>query len=135
MAGESVIVRLAKAIGYPDEVPRAAFSYAFKVDDYEISATLEGARLLLRTALPAEDGRLVTLAGYAAGRLGREETVLAWDPKDEAAFLWRSVAADAGNSRLRESFEGFAASCDWWRRRLAEFGERTPEVPEMVIRP
>lgn len=135
MAGESCIVRLAKAIGYPDAVPRAAFSYAFKVDGYEISAAQEGGRLIMRMELPAEDGQLATLAGYAAGRLSREEATLAWDPKDETAFLWRPVEADAGSARLREAFEDFAASCDWWRERLAEFGARKPEMPEMVIRP
>ena len=128
-------MRLAKAIGYPDPVPETAFAFPFAVDGYTVKAQVEAGRLVLRTDLAAGDGDLATLAGYAAGRVLKDEAALAFDRAAGTAFLWQAVPADAGSAEMRKSFEDFARACDWWRARAEELGKPRPEMPELVIRP
>lgn len=138
----SAIVNLAKAIGYPDEVPEGCRDYSFAVDDFEVRAQETGGRLRLTATVftPARDGedegRLAELAGYVPGRILKEEAVLAWDPDSESAILWQEYPATAEADDLRRFFEVFAASCDWWRDRASAVQEEAePLMPEFVIRP
>lgn len=129
------IEALARVIGYPDGVPSGAVAFTFMVDGVPVKATEESGRLVLVCALGrADETDLSLLAGYAAGRLIREDATLAYDPESESAILWQEVAATAGEAVLRRFFEVFMTSCDWWRARI-QGTEHLSTIPEMVIRP
>ena len=135
------IERLAEAIGYPDEVAAGAVDYTFAADDLEVRATEADGRLKLEGTVyvPPRDGSgdetVVKLADYAAGRILKEEAVLAWDPGSDAAILWQEFPSDAGSADLRRFFEVFLASLDWWRDRAADAQEPEVRLPEFTIRP
>ncbi len=136
----TAVERLAAAIGYPERVPEGAARFVFRVDDTDLSAFEDGGRLVLSQAVarPGGDGPaglLETLAGFAVGRILKEEAILAYDPEDDAVILWQSAPADATPAALRRLFESFAASCDWWRDRVAELSAPKPQFPEILIRP
>lgn len=132
---ENAIYALARAIGYPEEVPPDADSFVFSVDGGRVEASVGRGRLVLVRELGASgDVDLAQLAGYAAGRVLREEAVLAYDPGDDRVILWQDIPADADAGVLRRFFEVFAASCDWWLARVDEAGA-VASVPEMMIRP
>ena len=133
----TAIERLAEAIGYPDRVPEGALVATLRVDDAEVSAAVAGDRLVLSQRLTGDADSLPALAGYAVGRMLREDAVLAYG--DGAAFLWQDAPADAGEQVLVRLFESFMDSCDWWRERVAERrGEGAAAgmpLAEMMIRP
>lgn len=105
-----------------------------RVDGAEVSAAVTGDRLVLSQRLTGEADKLPALAGYAAGRMLREEAVLAYG--DGAVFLWQDASADASEQALVRLFESFMDSCDWWRARVdASRAEEKTEFPEMMIRP
>jgi len=139
----TTIERLAAAIGYPEPVPPGALSFAMAVDDGEVLARETGGRLILsrvlwRASEATDDfsSRLpVELAGFAAGRILREEAVLAWDPQEEAVILWQEAPTSLPEDRLRRFFEVFATSCDWWCDRVRGTGEAEANFPEMRILP
>jgi len=139
----SSIERLAKIIEYPETVPAGATSFSFAVDDGEVTARETGGRLLLSRVLwraseatDALSARLpVDLAGFAAGRILREEAVLAWDPKEESVILWQDASAALPDEKLRRFFEVFLTSCDWWFDRVRGASEEEPHFPEMMIMP
>ena len=132
---ENAIGALARAIGYPEEVPPDSRSFSFSVDGGRVEASVERGRLTLVRGLSASaDVDLAQFAGYAAGRVLREEAALAYDPGDDRLILWQDVPADADAGLLRRFFEVFAASCDWWLARLDESGHAA-SIPEMTIRP
>ena len=136
--GINAIGRLARAIGYPDEIPSGASSCALLVDDAEVNVSEEDGRLLLQVALVPcgeRDGLLETLASYAAGRVLREDAVLSYDPQSDSVVLWQAVSVNADAMELREFFERFAASWDWWRARVQEILSPKPTFPEVMIRP
>ena len=126
----TAIERLAEAIGYPDRIPDGALAVTLRVDDAEVLASVTGDRLVLSQRLTDDAGKLPTLAGYAAGRMLREEAVLTYG--DGAAFLWQDASADAGGQELVDS-------CDWWRDRVAERRDEGAAagmpLAEMMIRP
>ena len=128
--------RLARAIGYPEEIPPGARSFVFQVDGHAVEAAEESGRLRLACHLPrpGEEGDLVRLAGYATGRMLKEEAVFAWDPEAETAMLWQDVPATAGDALLRRFFEVFMTSCDWWAARIGD-APAVSRIPEMVILP
>ena len=131
---KTAIERLAKAIEYPDRMPEGSLRAVLRVDGAEISAAVTGDRLVLSQRLTGEADKLPALAGYAAGRMLREEAVLAYG--DGAVFLWQDASADAGEQALVRLFESFMDSCDWWRARVdASRAEEKTEFPEMMIRP
>lgn len=131
---KTAIERLAKAIEYPDRMPEGSLTAVLRVDGAEISAAVTGDRLVLSQRLTGEADKLPALAGYAAGRMLREEAVLAYG--DGAVFLWQDASADAGEQALVRLFESFMDSCDWWRARVdASRAEEKTEFPEMMIRP
>jgi len=134
---KSSIQRLAEAIGYPDEIPGDATSFDLLVDDAAMTVRAGSGRLLLLRDLvtaPSVDA-LERFAGYAAGRLLREEATLAWDPARETLVLWQACPATADGDLLRHFFEAFATSCDWWLARTAEQGAAYESIPETMIRP
>ena len=131
---KTAIERLAEAIGYPDRVPEGALAATLRVDDAEISAAVTGERIVLSQRLTDAADKLPTLAGFAAGRMLREEAVLAYG--DGAAFLWQDAPAGANEQVLVRLFESFMDSFDWWRARVETLRmEEKSEFPEMMIRP
>lgn len=133
----NALERLLKAIEYPVEALPDARSFTLSVDGGEMTLSARDGRLMLSKVLRRPDGEpvdLATLAGYAAGRMLREEAVLAWDPDLESPILWQDVSADVGAAVLIRFFEVFATSCEWWMARLGE-AQVADRVPEMMIRP
>ena len=131
---KTAIERMAEAIGYPDRMSEGTLSATLRVDGAEVSAAVTGERIILSQRLTEEADRLPALAGYAAGRMLKEEAVLAYG--DGAAFLWQDVSARAGDQALVRLFESFMDSCDWWRARIEGTREKErAEFPEMMIRP
>ncbi len=125
---------MAEAIGYPDRMPEGSLTATLRVDGAEVSATVAGERIVLSQRLTDEADRMPALAGYAAGRMLREEAVLAYG--DGAAFLWQDASARASDQALVRLFESFMDSCDWWRARVeGTREEERAEFPEMMIRP
>ena len=131
---KNAIERLAEAIGYPDRVPEAAKSFVFKVDDRLVRARLSGGRLILQWDFP-EELQLEPLAGFAAGRILREEAVLAWDPATERAILWQGAASDADANGLVKAFQSFLNSRDWWEARVEELSAPKVKLADLVITP
>ena len=133
---QTAVGRLINAIGYPERAPEGAASFTLRVDGMEILAEERDGRLVLSRALTDSDEILPALAGYAAGRLLREEAVLAAEPNTHGAFLWQDAPSSADAQTLVRLFEAFLDSCDWWRSRIAGDAASTSEsVPEMMIRP
>lgn len=132
---ETAIRSLATAIGYPEEVNTASESFVFSVDGGRVEASIERGRLVLVRELSSSgDVDLAQFASYAAGRVLREEAVLAYDPTDDRLILWQDMPADADAGLLRRFFEVFVASCDWWLARV-DGASPAASVPEMTIRP
>ena len=132
----AAIEQLLTSIGYPEQVPDGAESFALYVDGGEIVAHANGRGLRLTCNLTDDESQLPRLAGYAAGRMLRDDAVLAFG--DSGAFLWLDVSPDLDRMSLQRRFETFADTCDWWRTRLAESeagGETSAPFPEMMIRP
>jgi len=141
MSEKGGLTRLAKAIGYPQEVPAEAESFNFLVDGETISAEAEVKKLgegeewvLLKTVLTEDEEVAGRLATYAAGRLLKEKSVLAWDPEKRAAILWERVKR-SGEGEERRAFESFCESADWWRERVKEEGSGHTNTPAVMIRP
>lgn len=133
--GESAIVLLARAIGYPEAVPNGSSSYRFSVDGKPVYADVSNGRLVLRAEIAAAgDVDLAVFAGYASGRVMKEDAVLAYDPDSDRLILWQEISSAASDAILRRFFEVFTASCDWWRARVQGASVAT-SVPEMMIRP
>ena len=131
---KTAIERMAEAIGYPDRMSEGALLATLRVDGAEVTAAVTGERLVLSQRLTDDAGKLPLLAGYAVGRMLKEEAVLAYG--DGAAFLWQDVSARAGDQALVRLFESFMDSCDWWRARVEGTREKErAEFPEMMIRP
>ena len=131
----SIIARLIDAIGYPERAPGDVSSFTLRVDGQEILAEERDGRLILSRKLTEDDALLPSLAGYAAGRMLREEAVLAADPGVSGAFLWQDAPATADAPALVRLFEAFLDSCDWWRARVAGDADKPEAVPAMMIRP
>ena len=133
---KTAVGRLIEAIGYPERAPEGAASFTLRVDGMEILAEERDGRLILSRLLTDSDELLPTLAGYAAGRLLREEAVLATEPNAHGIFLWQDAPATADAQTLVHLFESFLDSCDWWRSRIAgDAASASESVPEMMIRP
>ena len=133
--GGMTVGRLLAAIGYPVRAPEGALSFTLLVDGVEIVASEEAGALRLTCRLTDDASQVPRLAAYAAGRLLRENAVLACDGR--GAFLWREVDGGTEAPALRRVFEDFADSCDWWRARLETQpdAEGAPAPSEMLIRP
>ena len=131
----NALENLCEAIAYPDPLPDGATSYRLLVDGGEVVARLLGNRLVLSRELSRLEEHLPKLASYAAGRLLKEETVLAWDEQAGACIIWQDCAVGASSVQLLRFFKNFLASCDWWLARVTEFTEEHVSPPAMVILP
>lgn len=125
---------MAEAIGYPDRMSEGTLMATLRVDGAEVAATVTGERIVLSQSLTDDADKLPALAGYAAGRMLKEEAVLSYG--DGTAFLWQDASARASDQALARLFESFMDSCDWWRSRVTDLdSEEGPGVHEIVIRP
>lgn len=130
-----MICNLATAIGYPEEVSEDTDVFAFSVDGGKVVAEMVASRLVLKRYLEISFENLSVFASYVAGRMFREEAVLAWDDRTERAFLWREIPPRADALAMKEAFEEFADSCDWWIQRSAEIHAPKSVFPDIMIRP
>ena len=131
----NALENLCEAIAYPDSVPPEAAAFTLHVDGDQVSARLMGGRLVLSREITREEADLQKLASCAAGRLLREEAVLAWDENIGACILWQECPANASSAQLLHFFETFLASCDWWRARVADLAVEPVAAPAVVIMP
>lgn len=127
--------RLAEAIGYPESLTSEEGGCMLRVDGHAIRAVAVPGRVMLRYALACPEERLREFAEYAAGRVLREDAVLAWDSRASELFLWIDIPEDADAETVRRAFEGFADACDWWSARAAETEVPTTAFPDILIRP
>ena len=113
--------RLAKAIEYPEETSGSEITLL--VDGGDVRVREEGGRIVLERVLcrPEDDsGALARFAGFAAGRLLKEEATLAWDPNREAAILWQDVpASDSGHEAYHAVCKSDRSDPDEWVMRYA----------------
>ena len=130
-----MISKLASAIGYPEKVDDGLVVYTFRVDGWEIIAENIGNRIVLKHYLDVTSDDLPQFASYVAGRLLREEAVLAWDDNAQKAVLWREIPPNADRPMMKDAFEGFADSCDWWVQRVMEIDAPKSVFPDIMIRP
>ena len=96
---------------------------------------LVGRRLVLSRVIDREDNDLSQLAIFAAGRILKEEAVLAWDERASVCILWQDVSDNADGAELTHFFEAFMDSCDWWLARAVELNAPPVHFPDIVIRP
>ena len=126
-----------KSVGYPDRVPEGSSSFTMRVDGMEIVAREAGGRIVLSYSPSGDSAIVPTLCSYAAGRILREDAVLACDKS--SALLWQDVPASSGEREMVRFFETFVDSCDWWRERVDALsgGATASTAPDdaMVIRP
>ena len=129
--------RLVAAIGYPsDEVSSENGALQLLVDGEKIEVREgEGRMVFSRNFGTFDDTGLQRLAGYAAGRMLKEDAILSWDPGTDGVMLWQEVPLAASDGQLRRVFDVFCASCDWWTARANEGRSSGERVPEMMIRP
>ena len=129
--------RLAAAIGYPsDEISPVNGVLSLLVDGAKVEVREAGGRMVFSRSLGKfDDDSLRRLAGYAAGRVMKEDAVLAWEPASDDLFLWQDVPTSASDVQLRRVFDVFCASCDWWLARAGEENVSKERVPATMIRP
>jgi hypothetical protein len=127
--------KLASAINYPEKVPQGLSVYAFRVDGWEIIAEKIGNRLVLKHYLDIDYDDLPQFASYVAGRLLREEASLAWDENAQKALLWREIISSANLAEMKDAFEEFADSCEWWMQRTLDIHTPKSAFPDVLIRP
>ena len=125
------------AIGYPsDEVSPEGDAFNLLVDGGKMEVREGEGRLVLSRALGTfDDAGMQRMAGYASGRMLKEDAVLTWDPASDGLMLWQDVPSGASDGQLKRVFEVFCASCDWWLARAGEENATGEQVPEMMIRP
>ncbi len=131
----SPIGRLAEAIAYPTGKPWEYESFCFQVDDVAVQVVVLAHRLVLRCTLACSEEYLPVFAQYAAGRMLREDAVLAWDPRTSELFLWQEIPEIADAGTMRQCFETFVDACEWWLARVAELGTPETVFPDIMIRP
>ena len=131
------IDRLSEAMAYPvEERKRGVSSAEFLVDGGVVLAQEEHGQLRFVRKLGAvAEGGLAQLAGYAAGRMLKEEAVLAWDPRAKGLLLWQEVPTSGSDELLLREFDLFLDSCDWWESRMKELATGGRPIAEMVILP
>ena len=126
-----------RSVGYPDRVQEGSSSFTMRVDGMEVVAKEASGRIVLSYSLSGDSAIVPTLCSYAAGRILREDAVLACDKS--SALLWQDVSASSGEREMVRFFETFVDSCDWWRERVDALsgGATASTAPDdaMVIRP
>lgn len=131
----SKIKNLAFVLNYPEEIPEDAHDCVFWVDGLQIHAMEQSRGILLRFFLPCSEEQLSDLATFAAGRILREEAVLAWDYQGSRLFLWRELSGLTDEHVIRQDFEDFVDSCEWWYARCSEKEVPQSVLPDILIRP
>ena len=131
----SAIGRLLSAIGYPQVPPADAVEFTLQVDGRDVFAYDMDTRLVLVREISRGTCMIQKLAAYSTGRMLREDAILFWDERRGAAMLSQEIPATATSHELKEFFETFADSCDWWAQCTAEVPGRQPPFTETVIRP
>ena len=132
---KNVLERLCEAIAYPEPVPAGAVQARLRVDGGDVMARIIGRRLVLSREIDRDENDIGQLAIYAAGRILREEAVLAWDERAGVCIIWQEIQDNAEASELVHFFEAFMTSCDWWLARAVELNAPPPSFPDIVIRP
>ena len=132
---KNALENLCEAIAYPDPLPAGAEVFQLRVDGGVVAARLLSGRLVLSREITRAEADLPKLASYAAGRLLREEAVLAWDESTGACILWQECPANASSAQLLHFFETFLTSCDWWLARVADLAAEPIVTPTLVIMP
>ena len=132
---KNALERLCEAIAYPESLPDGSTSFRLQVDGGDVLARLLGKRLVLSRVLDRDEEDLPRLAAFAAGRILKEEAVLAWDERASACILWQEMPDTADTPQLVRFLESFLASCDWWLTRAGELNAPPPVFPDIVIRP
>lgn len=134
----SAIDRLSEAIAYPvQELKRGTSTAEFLVDGGVVRAEeVQGKLRFVRKLGAAAGSGFAQLAGFAAGRMLKEEAVLAWDPQARGLMLWQEVPTSGSDELLQREFDLFLDSCDWWESRMKELADRGGKpIAEMVILP
>ena len=132
---KNAIERLCDAIAYPDPVPEGSTAFNLRVDGGDIMARILGKRLILSRVIDRDEKDLPKLAAYAAGRILKEDAVLAWDERLSACIIWPELQESADAMQLTRFFEEFTHSCDWWVARTGELNAPPVVFPDIVIRP
>ena len=132
---KNTLERFREAISYPDPVPNGVSVFSMRVDGEDIQARLLDKRLVLSRVLSRDEKDLPTLAAYAAGRILKEDAVLAWDENQSACILWQDIKDNATDEQLTAFFEAFMNSCDWWVARAKELNAPPAVFPDVLIRP
>lgn len=130
-----MIKRLAGAINYPEQVADRESVHAFRVDGGVCFAEMIGGRLILRRVLEVPEEEVTRFAGYAAGRLLREEAVLAWDERAEQLMLWQEMPMQGSAAEIAAAFEDFCDSYDWWLQRVNDLQAPPTVFPDILIKP
>ena len=123
------------SIGYPASASQDAMEFVLNVDGNAMSVTDAGAHLVLKKEVSRSADILPRLSRYAAGRFLCEDEILYWDGRMMAAVLSRKIPATASDREMREAFEAFANSCDWWDARSDASSASPERFSEMVILP
>lgn len=133
--GKESLERLLTAISYPDRAGVDGSRAVLVVDEEEIVVEEKDRYLRFTLTLDVGESEFGAFAGYVPGRIYKEDATLAIGT-DGKVFLWQDVAAGADERTLRQAFESFLASCDWWRAR-ADSGLVNSEVhfQDVVIMP
>ncbi len=133
MVGRITIQELIKALDYPEALLEGGRDFVFRVDGLEIQASEQANGILLRFVLPCSEELIPEFARYAAGRFLREDAALAWD--NQGLFIWQLLPSSSDAEMLRDGFERFADSCEWWLARCSEMEVPRSVLPDILIRP
>lgn len=130
-----MIGRLATAINYPEEIPEGIVQYLFRVDGLGYAVEILGSRLVVKFRLDISGDEIVTFATFAAGRMLREEAILAWDKRSQEAFLWQELPVHGSSAELAAAFGAFVDACEWWADRVEALRVPASVFPKMMIQP
>lgn len=132
---EKAIEKLLEAISYPDRAGVEGARAVLTIDEDEVFVEVRDRFLRFMATLDIGDSELVEFAAYVPGRIYKDAATLAVGD-DGRAFLWQDVPAASDERTLRQTFEAFLASCDWWRERI-DAGRTDSEVrfQDVLIRP
>lgn len=123
------------SIGYPASASQDVREFILNVDGNEMRAADAGAYLVLMKEISRSADILPQLSRFAVGRFICEDEILYWDASLMAAVLSRKIPVTASDCEMRDAFEAFANSCDWWDARVNGSAVAPAISPEMVILP
>lgn len=127
-------MKFLSAIGYPlEEVEGQIGTIKLIVDGFELRLSeVRGALILSYTLGKLSETDGLKVASFAAGRMLKEEAVVAYDPGTEELILWQKVAPNSG---AKIAFELFMTSCEWWKSAIgAEISKGTERKADEFMR-